>query len=109
MKYQLHDSQIDNLSIMQNKIVLSFSEGFWEIDINGKQISQKQNSKLVFNINNRCSIPIENFISIRVSKKKNVFKPIHLRKFMAFLKKSPFGVDMEYDCTFANRKMLQLY
>ena len=30
-------------------------------------------------------------------------------EFIDLLKKSAFDVDMEYDCSFANRKMIQLY
>ena len=52
MKYELHDSQISDILIDKNKIVLSFSEGFWELDTNGKESSQKQNSKIIFNIDN---------------------------------------------------------
>ena len=72
MKYELHDSQINDILIDGNKIVLSFSEGFWELDTNGKESSQKQNSKIIFNIDNEFSVPIEDFISIRISKRKNV-------------------------------------
>jgi hypothetical protein len=109
MKYELHDSQINNILIDENKIVLSFSEGFWELDTNGKEFSQKQNSKIIFNIDNEFSVPIEDFISIRISKRKNVFKPISLRDFKKLIKKSPFDVYMEYNCVFSSRKFLQLY
>ena len=109
MKYELHDSQISDILIGENKIVLSFSEGFWELDTNGKEYSQKQNSKIIFNIDNEFSVPIEDFISIRISKRKNVFKPLSLRDFKKLIKKSPFDVDMEYNCDFSSRKFLQLY
>ena len=109
MKYELHDSQISDILIGKNKIVLSFSEGFWELDANGKESSQKQNSKIIFNIDNEFSVPIEDFISIRISKRKNIFKSISLRDFKKLLKKSPFDVDMEYNCDFSSRKFLQLY
>ena len=109
MNYQLHDSQINNLSVSSNIIVLYFSQGFWETDANGKEVSQKQNCKLVFSIDNEFNVPLEEFITIRICKRKSIFKPIGLRKFIDLLKKSAFDVDLEYDCCFANRKMLQLY
>ena len=109
MKYELHDSQINDILIDGNKIVLSFSEGFWELDTNGKESSQKQNSKIIFNIDNEFSVPIEDFISIRISKRKNVFKPLSLRDFKKLIKKSPFDVYMEYNCVFSSRKFLQLH
>ena len=109
MKYQLHDSQINGLSIFDNKITFSFSQGFWETDENGKEIMQLQNCKLIFNVKNNGCIPTEEFISVRISKKKNVFKSVCLSKFLGLLQKSPFDVDMEYDCLFSNRKMLQMY
>jgi len=108
MNYQLHDSQINNLSISKN-IVFYFSQGFWETDTTGKEISQKQNCKLIFSIDNEFNnLPLEEFITIRICKRKNIFKPISLQKFLKLLKKSTFDVDMEYDCFFANRKMIQL-
>ena len=109
MKYELHDSQINDILIDENKIVLSFSEGFWELDTNGKESSQKQNAKIIFNIDNEFSVPIEYFISIRISKRKNVFKPLSLRNLKKLIKKSPFDVHMEYNCVFSSRKFLQLY
>ena len=109
MKYELHDSQINDILIDENKIVLYFSEGFWELDTNGKESSQKQNSKIIFNIDNEFSVPIEDFISIRISKRKNVFKPLSLRDFKKLIKKSPFDVYMEYNCVFSSSKFLQLY
>ena len=74
MKYELHDSQINDFLIVDDKIVISFSKGFWKIDpSDNKKSSQKQNSKIIFNIDNEFSIPIEDFVSIRISKKKNIF------------------------------------
>ena len=109
MSYQLHDSQINNVAFSDNKVILYFSQGFWETDTKGKQVSQKQNCQLVFYIDNEFNLPIEDFITIRICKRKNTLKPISLHKFVDLLKKSAFDVDMEYDCSFANRKMIQAY
>ncbi len=108
MNYQLHDSQINNLTV-SNNIVLYFSQGFWETDKKGKEVSQKQNCKLIFNIDNEFNMPLEEFITIRICKRKSIFKPLSLHKFVNLLKKSAFDVHMEYDCSFAQRKMIQLY
>ena len=109
MKYQLHDSQINNISAFNSQIVLYFLKGFWETDITGKETTQKQNCKVVFNICNKFNLPIEDFLSIRICKRKNIFKPISLVKFINLLKKSAFDVDMEYDCSFDSSKMIQCY
>ena len=69
MNYQLHDSQINNLSV-SNNIVLYFSQGFWETDATGKEVSQKQNCKLIFNIDNEFNLPLEDFLTIRICKRK---------------------------------------
>lgn len=108
MNYQLHDSQIINLSV-SNNIVLYFSQGFWETDTKGKEVSQNKNCKLIFSVDNEFNLPLEEFITIRICKRKSIFKPISLNKFVNLLKKSAFNVDMEYDCPFASRKMIQLY
>ena len=87
MNYQLHDSQINDLSI-SNNIVLHFSRGFWETDITGKEVIQKQNCKLIFSIDNQLNLPLEEFLTIRICKRKSIFKPISLPKFIDLLKTS---------------------
>ena len=109
MTYQLHDSQINNISIYNDKIEFYFSKGFWETDTKGKEVYQNQNCKIIFYIENKFNLPIDDFLTIRICKRKNIFKPISLEKFANLLKKTALNVDMEYDCIFANKKMIQLY
>ena len=108
MKYQLHDSQINNIEFGEDTISFIFSQGFWVTDEHGKMIEQLKNCKTVFEID-RNDVPIEDFISVRISKKCEAYKTVSLTKFIDLLKKSPFDVYMEYDCSFANRKMLQIH
>ena len=108
MKYQLHDSQINKIEFGEDTISFIFSQGFWATDEHGKMIEQLENCKIVFQID-RNDVPIEDFISVRISKKGGAYKSVSLAKFIDLLKKSPFDVYMEYDCSFANRKMLQIY
>lgn len=108
MSYQLHDSQINKIEFGEDTITFTFSQGFWATDEHGKMTEQLENCKIVFEID-RNDVPIEDFISIRVSKKGGSYKNICLKKFIDLLKKSPFDVYMEYDCSFANRKMLQIH
>ena len=108
MKYQLHDSQISKIEFGEETISFIFSQGFWATDEHGKMIEQLENCKTVFEID-RNDVPIEDFISVRISRKGGSYKNICLEKFINLLKKSPFDVYMEYDCSFANRKMLQMH
>ena len=108
MKYQLHDSQINKIELGENTITLKFSQGFWATDEHGKMCEQLENCKIVFEID-RNDVPIEDFISVRISKKGGVHKTISLKKFMALLKKSPFDVYLEYNCDFASSTMLQIH
>ena len=108
MKYQLHDSQINKIELGENTITLRFSQGFWATDEHGKMIEQLENCKTVFEID-RNDIPIEDYISIRISKKGGAYKTISLKKFMGLLKKSPFDVFFEYNCDFASSKMFQMH
>lgn len=109
MNYQLHDSQINSVYFSNDKIVFYFSQGFWDVDAKGNEVSQKQNCRLVFHIDNEFNLPIDDFVAIRSCKRKSILKPITLERFTKLLKKSTFDVDMEYSCLFANRKMIQLY
>ena len=108
MKYQLHDSQINQIKLGKDTISLKFSEGFWTTNEHGKMTDQLKNCEIVFEID-RNDVPIENFISIRVSKKGGVYKTVSLAKFVSLLKKSPFNVYLEYNCDFASSKMLQMH
>ena len=108
MNYQLHDSQINKIKLGEDTITFIFSQGFWATDEHGKMCEQLENCKIVFEID-RNDVPIEDFISVRISKKGGAYKTVLLAKFIDLLKKSPFDVYMEYDCNFANRKMFQMH
>lgn len=108
MNYQLHDSQINGFELGENIIIFNFSQGFWATDENGKQVEQLEGCRIVFEIDTN-GLPIEDFVSVRISKRGGDYKTTALMKFGDLLKKTPFNVDMEYDCSFANRKMLQTY
>ena len=108
MKYQLHDSQINQIKLGKDTISLKFSEGFWATNEHGKMTDQLKNCEIVFEID-RNDVPIEDFIAIRVSKKGGVYKTVSLAKFVSLLKKSPFNVYLEYNCDFASSKMLQIH
>ena len=108
MSYQLHDSQINGIELGENTIIFKFSQGFWETDEQGKMCEQLKGCEIVFEID-RNGAPIENFISVRISKNGVSYKTVPFVKLIALLKKSPLEVSLEYDCSFANSKMLQLY
>ena len=108
MKYQLHDSQINQIKLGKDTISLKFSEGFWATNEYGKMTDQLKNCELVFEID-RNDVPIEDFITIRVSKKGGVYKTVSFAKFVNLLKKHPINVCLEYNCDFASSKMLQMH
>ena len=108
MNYQLHDSQISKIELGEDTITFIFSQGFWSTDEHGKMSERLENCKIVFEID-RNGVPTEEFISIRISKKGGAYKTISLEKLMRFLKKSPFDVNLEYNCDFASSKMLQMH
>ena len=74
MNYQLHDSQINKIELGEDTITLKFSQGFWATDERGKISEQLKNCEIVFEID-RNDVPIEDFISIRISKKAELTKP----------------------------------
>ena len=108
MSYQLHDSQINKIEFGEDTIFLKFSQGFWATDEHGKMSEQLKNCEIIFEIN-RNDAPIEDFISIRVSRKCGAYKTISLEKFMRVLNKFPFDVYLEYNCDFASSKILQIH
>ena len=108
MIYQLHDSQINKIELGENSIIFKFSQGFWATDERGKMSEQLNNCEIVFVID-RNDVPINDFISVRISKKGGLYRTVPLEKFFGLLRKYPFDVSREYDCSFANSKMFQIY
>ena len=108
MNYQLHDSQINKVELGANAIIFKFSQGFWRTNEQGKMVEQLKNCEIVFELDEN-DIPIEDLITIRISKKRGVYRTISLEKFKGLLKKSPVDVYLEYNCDFASSKMLQVH
>ncbi|MBR6789061.1 MAG: hypothetical protein IKM44_04565 [Clostridia bacterium] len=108
MNYELHDSQISELKLGENTIILNFSQGYWTTDDSGKELEQMKNCQIVYEID-RDDIPLEDFIYVLIAKKGGAYKKISLKKFIGLLKKSPFDVSLEYNCNFASSKMLRIY
>ena len=108
MKYQLHDSEIDSVTLQDDKIIFSFPYGFYVTDDNGQELEPPRR-KLVFTIDRGCCIdePLESFIYIR-RRARFWWKDFSFKQFSALFKKGNMIVHDEYDSKSTNWKMIQI-
>ncbi len=109
MKYQLHDYEIDSISLEEDRIIFSFPQGFYAQDEKGKEI-QPLPKKLIFHIEKDSpQEPLEAYLHIR---KHNYFgkrrKDISFQQFTALFKKGNMCIYDEYVSKFTNARMLQI-
>ena len=111
MKYQLHDFEIDAFILENDKIILSFPNGFYAEDDNGNEIMPLRH-KLVFTVDRAGYCPdesLESFIVIRrVNRRYNGWKDISFKQFISLFKKGNMVIYDEYDSKLTNWKMIQL-
>ena len=111
MKYQLHDFEIDAFILENDKIILSFPNGFYAEDDNGNEIMPLRH-KLVFTVDRvgyRPDESLESFIVIRrVNRRYNGWKDISYKQFISLFRKGNMIIYDEYDSKLTNWKMLQL-
>lgn len=111
MKYQLHDYEIDSLTLEKDSIIFSFPNGFYVEDDDGNEIKPLRH-KLVFTVDRTgcCSDePLESFIFIRrINHRMNGWKDISFKQFVSLFKKGNMVIYDEYDSKLTNWKMLQV-
>ena len=108
MKYQLHDYDIDSITLENDKIIFSFPKGFYVTYENGKELEPLRR-KLVFTIDRGCCTdePLESFISIR-RRGRFGWKDISFKHFSTLFKNGNMVIHDEYDSKLTNWKMIQL-
>ena len=110
MKYQLHDYEIDSITLENNKIIFSFPNGFYATDENGQELKPLRR-KLVFVIDEDeiHNEPLESFISVRrIDWGRKGWKKISFKQFTSLFKKGNMVIHDEYDSKLTNWKMIQL-
>lgn len=110
MKYQLHDCEIDSVTLEDNRIIFSFPEGFCILNEN-EQVLKPFPKKLAFIVDKRNSSAdsLESFIDIRrITRRMNGWKDISFKKFISLFKRGNMVIHDEYDSKFTNWKMIQL-
>ena len=110
MKYQLHDCEIDSVTLEDNRIIFSFPDGFCTLNENGQALKPFP-KKLAFIVDKRNSSTdsLESFIGIRrITRGMNGWKDISFKKFISLFKKGNMVIHDEYDSKLTNWKMIQL-
>ncbi len=108
MEYQLHDYEIDSVTLDGEKIVFSFPDGFYVTDDNGEELKPLRR-KLVLTIDRHycMHVSLESFISIR-KRGRFGWKNISFKQFLALFKKGNMIIFDEFDSKMADQKMIQL-
>ena len=108
MQYQLHDYEIDSVTLEDDKIIFSFPDGFYVADDQGQEIKPRR-KKLVFTIDRGlCTdASLESFIFIR-KRGRFGWKDISFKQFTALFKKGNMIIYDEFDSKLGERKIIQL-
>lgn len=109
MKYQLHDCELSSISLENNRIILSFPNGFC-IEDNGVLKLDPSRKTLAFTID-KGLIPnesLDSFFSIRLSKKGKSWKNISFNRLTTLFRKRSMLVYDEFDSKLGDRKLFQL-
>ena len=108
MQYQLHDYEIDSVTLEDDKIIFSFPDGFYVADDQGQEIKPRR-KKLVFTIDRGlCTdASLESFVFIR-KRGRFGWKDISFKQFTALFKKGNMIIYDEFDSKLGERKIIQL-
>ena len=108
MNYQLHDYEIDSVTLEDDKIIFSFPDGFYVADDQGQEIKPRR-KKLVFTIDRGlCTdASLESFVFIR-KRGRFGWKDISFKQFTALFKKGNMIIYDEFDSKLGERKIIQL-
>ena len=112
MQYQLHDYEIDAVTLDNNKIIFSFPNGFYVVDENGQELRPLR-KKLAFIIDtDKDSFPnesLESYITNRKNnRRRNGWNEISFKQFTSLFRKGNMVIHDEYDSKLTNWKMVQL-
>ena len=103
-RFCLHDSAVSKIEFCDRDLLLTFSEGFWETDITGKMIRQKNNCKLRYKFK-FAEDGERNLFVFKVSSKKK--KEIKFSDFAEAVKKYGFRIYREFRCGFTAQIILE--
>lgn len=110
MKYQLHDYEIDSVTLENDSIVFSFPNGFYVTDDNGQEMHPLRR-KLAFIVDRSLcpNAPLESFMFIRrINLRRSGWKDISFKQFVSLFKKGNMIIHDEFDSKQDGRKMFQL-
>ena len=109
VKYNLHDCDIDAVTLNGNQIVFSFPDGYYAEDDNCQEIKSLRR-KLVFTIGQyQPDESLDAYIEIRrISRNFKRWREISFKEFTALFKKGNMTIHDEYDSKLTNWKMIQL-
>ena len=107
-KYGLHDSRINKVDFKNDTLTLSFDEGAYNLDSNGRETEKTTSCKLVITLRDKNIEDISQYVTVSKTRKGRV-KEISFDDLLSLLKKNYFEIDNDYYSYFNNAILLRGY
>lgn len=108
IQYGLHDTNIHQIEINQNGIIMHFNEGVYLLNEHNKETVLTNACRLYIRIDFfNSQAPYEHIIVSRIY--KNKIKEIDIKEFFKYMKLNYFTVDLDFYSNFSNSILLKGY
>lgn len=107
-KYGLHDSKINKIEFKNDTLTLSFDEGLYNLDSNGKETNLTSSCKCTIVLRDKNIDDISHYVTVSKTRKGKV-KDISFGDLLSLLKKNCYNIDCDYYSYFTNAIMLKGY
>lgn len=103
-RFCLHDSKVSKIEFVDHNLLLTFSEGFWEVDEFGKLVSQRKECKVLY----KFLIAEDEELNLYIYKdNSNKRKEIKFADFADLINKYGFRIYREFRCDFSSQLILE--
>ena len=100
----LHDSKVSNIEFVDHNLVLTFSEGYWKVNEQGKLFQEMKDCKITYKflMFEDEDLNLDIFKETRRKRKETKFK-----EFSYLVKKYGFMIYREFRCVFTSQLILE--
>lgn len=108
LKYGLHDTEINSISIINTNIIFEFNSGVYCLDNKGKEIFKTNKTRLKINILDLDEVPL--FTHIEINKiQKNKIKEITFNRLKKEICENSMDIYLVYFSNFENSILIKGY
>lgn len=103
-RFCLHDSKVSKMEFVDGNLTLTFSEGFWGKNEQGKLVKQYRKCKIIY----KFMIPEDRELNLDIYRETTrKRKEIKFNKFSELVNKYGFRIYREFRCSFTTQLILE--